>query len=134
MIAVRMRDYLRMKVRELLARLQDADPDFVIVIDAASQSLLILNPKPGFCHPTEIEDDDRSADAGLPSRMKVRELLARLQDADPDFVIAIDAASQSLQILNPKPGFCHPTEIEEYETACLTEQDLEFLRDIHIKQ
>jgi len=66
--------------------------------------------------------------------MKVRELLARLQNADPDFVIVIDAASQSLFILNPKPGFCHPTEIEEYETSCLTEQDREFLREIHIKQ
>ena len=66
--------------------------------------------------------------------MKVRELLARLQDADPDFVIVIDAASQSLLILNPRPGFCHPAEIEEYETSCLTEQDQEFLRDMHIKQ
>jgi hypothetical protein len=77
---------------------------------------------------------DRSADAGLPSPMKVRELLARLQDTDPDFVIVIDAASQSLLIVNPKPGFCHPSEIEEYETSCLTEQDQEFLRDMHIKQ
>jgi len=66
--------------------------------------------------------------------MKVRELLARLEQADPDFVIAIDAASQSLLILNPKPGFCNPAEIEEYETPCLTEQDQEFLRDMHIKQ
>ncbi len=66
--------------------------------------------------------------------MKVRELLARLQETDPDFVIAIDAASQSLLILNPKPGFCDPAEIEEYETSCLTEKDQEFLRDMHIKQ
>ena len=66
--------------------------------------------------------------------MKVRELLARLEQADPDFVIAIDAASQSLLILNPKPGFCNPAEIEEYETPCLTEQDQELLRDMHIKQ
>jgi len=66
--------------------------------------------------------------------MKVRELLARLQNADPDFVIVIDAASQSLLILNPKPGFCHPAEIEEDENSCLTEQDLEFLRDVHIKE
>ena len=48
-----------MKVRELLARLQNADPDFLIVIDAASQSLLILNPKPGFCDPAEIEEEGR---------------------------------------------------------------------------
>ena len=66
--------------------------------------------------------------------MKVRELLARLQDADPDFVIVIDAASQSLLILNPKPGFCDPAQIEEYETPCLTKQDQEFLRDMGIKQ
>jgi len=66
--------------------------------------------------------------------MTVRELLARLAEADPDFVIAIDAASQSLLILNPKPGFCHPAEMEEYKTSCLTEPDREFLRDMHIKQ
>ncbi|HWS97190.1 MAG TPA: hypothetical protein VN620_12050 [Candidatus Methylomirabilis sp.] len=78
--------------------------------------------------------DDRSADAGLPSPMKVRELLARLQRTDPDFVILIDAASQSLMIVNPKPGFCHPSEIEGYEPSCLTEQDEEFLRDMHIKE
>ncbi len=78
--------------------------------------------------------DDQSAAAVPPSRLKVRELLARLQHTDPDFLIVIDAASQSLLIVNPKPGFCHPSEIEEYETSCLTEQDQEFLRDMHIKQ
>lgn len=66
--------------------------------------------------------------------MKVRELLARLQNADPDFLIVIDAASQSLLILNPKPGFCDPAEIEEHETSSLTQQDLEFLQQMHIKQ
>jgi len=65
--------------------------------------------------------------------MKVRELLARLQNADPDFVIVIDAASQSLLIVNPKPGFCDPTEVEEFENPCLTKQDQEFLRDLRIK-
>jgi len=79
-------------------------------------------------------DDDHTADAGLCSPMKVRELMARLKDADPDFVVVIDVASQSLLILNPKPGFCDPAEVEEYETPCLTEQDQQFLRDVHIKQ
>lgn len=79
-------------------------------------------------------DKGRSADGGLHSPMKVRELLARLQQVDPDFVIAIDSASQSLLILNPRPGFCDPSEIEEGEAPCLTEQDHLFLRDLHIKQ
>ena len=79
-------------------------------------------------------DNGRSADGGLHSPMKVRELLARLQKVDPDFVIAIDAASQSLLILNPRPGFCDPAEIEERETSCLTEQDHVFLQDLHIKE
>ena len=86
---------------------------------------ILLGPRMG---------DDRSADAGPPSPMKVRELLARLQNADPDFLIVIDAASQSLLILNPKPGFCDPAEIEEHETSSLTQQDLEFLQQMHIKQ
>ena len=78
-------------------------------------------------------DNDRSADGGLHSPMTVRELLARLQEANPDFVIAIDAASQSLLILNPRPGFCDPSEIEKDEGSCLTEQDLMFLQSLHIK-
>jgi hypothetical protein len=97
----------------------------VDIIDVLFHGRILLGRRMG---------DDRSADAGPPSPMKVRELLARLQDADPDFVIVIDAASQSLLILNPKPGFCDPAEIEEYETSCLTQQDLELLRDMHIKQ
>jgi hypothetical protein len=78
-------------------------------------------------------DKGRNADGGLHSPMRVRELLARLQEVDPDFVIAIDAASQSLLILNPRPGFCDPRETEEDECSCLTDQDQEFLRSLHIK-
>jgi hypothetical protein len=78
--------------------------------------------------------DDRSGDAGFSSPMKVRELLARLQRADPNFVIVIDAASQSIMIVNPKPGFCDPAEVEEYNPPCLTEEDQKFLRDMRIKQ
>lgn len=77
--------------------------------------------------------NERSADSGSSSPMKVRELLARLQRADPNFVVIIDAASQSLMIVNAKPGFCSPAEAEEYENSCFTEEDQNFLRDMHIK-
>jgi hypothetical protein len=65
--------------------------------------------------------------------LKVREVLARLRDADPDFLVVIDASSQSLIIVNPRPGFCSPAELEEDETNCLAEQDQQFLRDFHIR-
>ena len=65
--------------------------------------------------------------------MKVRELLALLKNADPDFLIVIDALSQSLLLVNPRPGFCLPMEIEEDEIPRLTEQDQQFLRGLHIK-
>ena len=78
-------------------------------------------------------DKGHNADGGLHSPMRVRDLLARLQEVDPDFVIAVDAASQSLLILNPRPGFCDPRETKEDESSCLTNQDQEFLRSLHIK-
>ena len=79
-------------------------------------------------------DKGRSGGGELHSPMTVRELLARLQQVDPDFVIAIDAASQSLLILNPRPGFCDPSEPMEDESSYLTNQDHQFLRSLHIKE
>jgi hypothetical protein len=70
---------------------------------------------------------------GLTSPMKVRELLACLKDFDPDFLVVIGANSQSLIIVNPKPGFCSHAEIEEDEVRSLAEQDQKFLRDLRIK-
>ena len=67
------------------------------------------------------------------SPMKVRELLARLRDTDPDFLVVIDANSQSLIVVNPKPGFCSQAELEEDEGRSLPEQDQKFLRDLRIK-
>ncbi len=68
------------------------------------------------------------------SPMTVRELMARLQDKDPDFLVIIDAPSQSLMIVNPKPGFCSPEEIQEEQEHWESEQDRQFLRDLHIKE
>jgi hypothetical protein len=77
-----------------------------------------------------MEDDD-TAEEELISPMKVRELLARLKNVDPDFVIVI--CKDSLLIVNPSPGFCLPMEMEDDEISRLTEQDQRFLHELHIK-
>ena len=41
-----------------MALLKNVGPDILIVIGADSQSLIILNPKPGFCLPEELGQDD----------------------------------------------------------------------------
>ena len=69
----------------------------------------------------------------LSSPMKVRELIARLQKIDPDFLVVVGADSQSLIVVNPKPGFCHHEEAEQEGASHLTETDLNFLREWHIK-
>lgn len=46
-----------LKVGELLALLQHVDPDFVVVVGADARSLLIVNPKPGFCQPRKQGSD-----------------------------------------------------------------------------
>ena len=46
-----------MKVRELMALLKNVDPDFVIVIGADSRTLMVVNPRPGFCYPEELGQD-----------------------------------------------------------------------------
>jgi hypothetical protein len=68
------------------------------------------------------------------SPMKVRDLMARLSDSDPDFLVVIHASSHSLMIVNPRPGFCLREELEDHESSCLPEQDEEFLRSLRIKQ
>lgn len=75
--------------------------------------------------------DDHTGDEELSSPMKVRELMARLKNVDPDFVIAIGA--DSLMILNPRPGFHEPMEIGEDLFRRLTEQDQHFLHELHIR-
>jgi len=77
-------------------------------------------------------DDEPNREQRLCSPMTVGELMARLHDADPDFLILIDEGSQSLLIVNPRPGFCCPTEKEEHILSS-SEQDEEFLRSLHIK-
>ncbi len=66
--------------------------------------------------------------------MTVRELLARLEEKDPDFLVVLDPHSQSLIIVNPKPGFCSPAEAEEAERLRIQDQDRQFLRDLHIEE
>ena len=77
--------------------------------------------------------DDHTGDQELSSPMKVRELMALLKNVDPDFVIVIGADSQTLMVVNPRPGFCYPEELGQDAVSHLTEPDREFLRELHIK-
>jgi hypothetical protein len=77
-------------------------------------------------------DGDSSALEGLGWPMKVRDLLARLRDTNPDFLVVL--GSRSLMIVDPRPGFCLREELEEDENSRLTDQDEEFLRSLRIKQ
>jgi len=52
-----------------------------------------------------VPDNDDHAAEGR-SRMKVREFLALLKNADPDVLIVI--AADSLLIVNPRPDCCLP--------------------------
>ena len=65
--------------------------------------------------------------------MKVRELMALLKNVDPDFLIVIGGDSQSLIVVNPRPGFCLPEELGQDGVSHLTEPDRKFLRELHIK-
>jgi len=76
-------------------------------------------------------EDDHTGDEELSSPMKVRELMARLKNVDPNFVIAM--SKDSLLIVNPRPGFCLPMEMEADEISRLTEQDQQFVHELHIK-
>jgi hypothetical protein len=79
----------------------------------------------------QMMEYDHTGDEELGSPMKVRELMARLKNVDPDFVIVI--GQDSLLIVNPRPGFCQPMEIGEDLFSCLTEQDQQFLHELHIQ-
>lgn len=59
--------------------------------------------------------------------MKVRELVARLAKADPEDIVAIDADSQCLILLNQRPGMFQLLD-EREEGMELNERDIEFLR------
>ncbi len=76
---------------------------------------------------------DPSDSAHPVAPMTVGELLDWLRDHNPDFLVLIDAVSQSLIIVNPQPGFCLPAEVEHEENLARCEYDQEFLRDLHIK-
>lgn len=64
--------------------------------------------------------------------MKVRELIALLKNVDPDYLIAI-GAGQTLIVVNPRPGFCQPEELEQDGPPFFTDPDLKFLRELRIK-
>jgi hypothetical protein len=76
-------------------------------------------------------EDGYTDDEELSSPMKVRELMARLKNVDPDFVIVI--GKDCLMIVDPTPGFCLPMEMEENEISRLTVEDQQFLHELHIK-
>jgi len=64
--------------------------------------------------------------------MKVRELAARLERADPEDIVLIDTASQCLLLLNQRAGMFQP--LDEHEAAAtLTEPDKEFLRVLRVQ-
>lgn len=63
--------------------------------------------------------------------MKVRELVARLKDADPEDIVLIDPASQCLLLLNQRAGMFQP--VDGVEGMTLTETDKEFLHVLRIR-
>lgn len=64
--------------------------------------------------------------------MKVRELVARLAKADPEDIVAIDADSQCLILLNQRPGMFQLLD-EREEGMELNERDIEFLRVLRVR-
>ena len=63
--------------------------------------------------------------------MNVRELIARLEVADPDDLVVIDADSRSLFLLNQKSGMYQPWDVFS-EAVALTERDKEFLSSVRV--
>ncbi len=80
-----------------------------------------------------MDKDPSSSSARRITPMTVGELRDWLSDRNPDFLVLLDASSQSLIIVNPRPGFCLPPEVEADEDWGRCEYDQEFLRDLHIK-
>ncbi len=64
--------------------------------------------------------------------MKVRELVARLEKADPEDIVLIDSDSQCLFLLNRRVGM-FPLLDEQGTEATLTERDEEFLRIMRVR-
>jgi hypothetical protein len=65
--------------------------------------------------------------------MKVWELLAlmpRLEEADPEDTVVINAGSRSVFLLNTRPGLFQP--VEDRADLGLTEDDENFLRALRI--
>lgn len=63
--------------------------------------------------------------------MKVRELAARLEKADPEDIVLIDSSSRCLLLLNQRAGMFQP--LDEDEVATLTEPDKQFLRVLRVQ-
>ena len=81
--------------------------------------------------------DDHRGDGELSSPMKVRELIALLKNVDPDYLIAV-GAGQTLIVVDPRPGFCHPKDAAHEDSTQdgeleFSEPDRKFLRRLHIK-
>ena len=64
--------------------------------------------------------------------MKVRELTARLERADPEDTVLIDTDSQCLFLLNQRTGMFQPLD-EHDAVGTLTEPDKEFLRILRVQ-
>ena len=81
--------------------------------------------------------DDHRGDRERSSPMKVRELIALLKNVDPDYLIAV-GAGQTLIVLDPRPGFCHPKDAAHQDLTQdgelgFDEPDRKFLSRLHIK-
>jgi hypothetical protein len=66
-----------MKVRELIALLKNVDPDYLIAV-GAGQTLIVLDPRPGFCHPKDAAHQDLTQDGELGFDEPDRKFLSRL--------------------------------------------------------
>ena len=69
--------------------------------------------------------------------MKVRELIALLRNVNPDYLIAV-GAGQTLIVVDPRPGFCHPKDAAPEDSTKeseleFSEPDRKFLHRLHIK-
>jgi hypothetical protein len=63
--------------------------------------------------------------------MKVRELIARLEKTDPEDTVLIDPGSQSLLLVNQRPGMFQPW--NGLEALTFTETDKELLRVLRVR-
>lgn len=66
-----------MKVRELIALLKNVDPDYLIAI-GAGQTLIVVDPRPRFCHPKDAAHEDLTQDGELEFSEPDRKFLRRL--------------------------------------------------------